>query len=42
MPAFAARHREKEGGGGFGGNNIRSSEATDLDRVPLEFTFEFH
>lgn len=25
-----------------GGNNIRSTETTDLDRVRLEFTFEFH
>lgn len=27
---------------GGGGNNIRSTETTDLDRVRLEFTFEFH
>lgn len=40
----------RRGGGGVdkervregGGNTIRSIESTDLDHVPLEFTFEFH
>lgn len=40
--SICSQEQRKGGCGWGGGNNIRSTETTDLDRVRLEFTFEFH
>lgn len=40
LASVCSQEQRKRGGGG--GNNIRSKETTDLNHVPLEFTFEFH